>query len=342
MPSGSAADWTSHPEDVTHVLQFLYERRSRMGDGGNFDKTVLNEAAAHMASQWPPKKGGPKTAKAIETKWKAKQYPGASGWTYTDENGFKVTDDTREAWDAHPHFKPFATKGCIHFKTVDDMMPEHARGRYIYNTASELHAEHGIGLSQPSQDDDAQTQSSDVSQPISNWSQTQFGDDSQNSFGGDSSFFDPNDDSATSQASAGPSQEGTELSQRSTSRPPTAQTKKRPSSDVEAPWSNKQTRTTGPESIMALGRSVEGIGKVIETVFAPKTSSAMSPPRKVQEARRMALEDFRGGYIVAEEHTRLNILFGRDISTADAYIADQDPFLRAETGRELLNPTPSF
>jgi hypothetical protein len=77
---------------------------------------------------------------------------------------------------------------------------------------------------------------------------------------------------------------------------------------------------------------------VISTVFAPPPkSSAMSPTKKVEMARKLALEDMHGGYIMSDERTRLNILFGRDTSAADAYISDEDAFLRAETGRELLN-----
>jgi hypothetical protein len=112
--------------------------------------------------------------------------------------------------------------------------------------------------------------------------------------------------------------------------------------NVEAPWSSKRSRTTGPDSILALGRSVDGIGKVIENVFAPKKSSAMSPTKKVAAARKLALEDADGGYIAASDRTRLNILFGRDTTAADAYISDEDPFLRAETAHELLNPTQNY
>ncbi|KAJ6546309.1 hypothetical protein B0H10DRAFT_2243696 [Mycena sp. CBHHK59/15] len=71
MPNKNAADWTTHPEDFTHALQFLHDQKSRVGDGGNFDKTVMNEAAVYMAKSWPPQAGGPKTANSIMTKWKA-------------------------------------------------------------------------------------------------------------------------------------------------------------------------------------------------------------------------------------------------------------------------------
>ncbi|KAJ7235047.1 hypothetical protein C8J57DRAFT_1728809 [Mycena rebaudengoi] len=70
MPSKDAANWVAHPEDLTTVLQFLHSQKSRAGEGGNFDKTVFSEAAAHMAANCPPKKGGPKTADSIAQKWK--------------------------------------------------------------------------------------------------------------------------------------------------------------------------------------------------------------------------------------------------------------------------------
>ncbi|KAJ6466636.1 hypothetical protein DFH09DRAFT_1345881 [Mycena vulgaris] len=325
-PGKGSADWTANPEDLTHLLDFLYEQRSRIGDGGN---------------NWPPKKGGPKTADSIATKWKAtrklydlimqakqKAYPGASGWTYSDDLGFNVTDDTRDAWSnfakAHPHFKPFATRGWPHFATVDAIVPSRALGRYVFSPGT---ADPAVAPSQPSQeplqpsqgDDDGK----DSSQPFSDWSQSDFGE-SQSS--------DPTNSVPASQSTA--SRAPASLH----SRTPSTGSKRSAPDDSEPPWSSKRAKTTGPESILALGRSVDGIGKVISTVFAPPPkSSAMSPTKKVEMARKLALEDMRGGYIMPDERTRLNILFGRDTSAADAYISDDDAFLRAETGRELLN-----
>ncbi|KAJ7758197.1 hypothetical protein DFH07DRAFT_772662 [Mycena maculata] len=71
MPSKESADWTTNPEDLTHLLEILHDKEGRIGDGGNFDKSVMNETAVEMATKWPPKKGGPQTAKACTTKWKA-------------------------------------------------------------------------------------------------------------------------------------------------------------------------------------------------------------------------------------------------------------------------------
>ncbi|KAJ7689192.1 hypothetical protein B0H17DRAFT_1202548 [Mycena rosella] len=330
-PGKGSADWATYPEDLTHLLDFLYEQRSRIGDGGNWDKTVMNEAAAHMASNWPPKKGGPKTANSIATKWKGtrklydqilqakqKAYPGASGWTYSDDLGFNVTDDTRDTWSnfvrAHPHFKPFTTHGWPHFTTVDVIVTSRALGQYVFSPGA---VDPAVVPSQPSQEPSQPSQGNDddedSSQPFSDWSQSNFGE---------SQSPDPTNSVPASQSTA--------------SRAPA-------SIDSRTP---KHSKTMGPESILALGRSVDGIVKVISTVFVPlPKSSAMSPTKKVETARKLALEDMHGGYIMSDERTRLNILFGRDTSAADAYISDNDPFLRAETGQELLNqlnPTPNF
>ncbi|KAJ7851944.1 hypothetical protein B0H14DRAFT_2581175 [Mycena olivaceomarginata] len=177
--------------------------KSRAGQGGNFDKTVFSEAAAYMATEFPPKAGGPKTANSIADKWKAVHVPavkklhdhflkikqgvyvGVSGWTYPDEGGFNVTDDTRDAWHnfvkAHPHFKNFATRGWAHFQVVDDIVPSRAHGRYVFSAGAMQADSHGLGTSLESPDDDngrppsdALTQSSDLSQPLTDWSQTNF------------------------------------------------------------------------------------------------------------------------------------------------------------------------
>ncbi|KAJ7446166.1 hypothetical protein B0H11DRAFT_2248994 [Mycena galericulata] len=344
MPPKNAANWTTHPEDLAHALQFLHDQRSRVGNGGNFDKTVFNEAAKHMADKWPPQAGGPKTADSIMGKWKEarklhdyilqakqKRYPGASGWTYTDELGFNVTDNDRDAWKnfskAHPHFKPFATRGWIHFKTVDEIIPSLAHGRYVFNAGASQPVNPAPAPLEQSQDDaEEQEQRSDDSQPFSDWSQSNHGDSQP-------------PDVDIPQPSQSTVAHGVSAPIPST---PASTLKRAPYDDVEVPWSNKRTRTTGPESILALGRSVDGIGKVMATVFAPQKSSGMSPTKKVEAARKMALEDMDGGYIGALDRTRLNILFGRDTSAADAYISDADPFLRAATAQELLNPTLNY
>ncbi|KAJ7769584.1 hypothetical protein DFH07DRAFT_768856 [Mycena maculata] len=324
--------------DLTHALKFLHDQRSCVSNGGNFDKTVFNEAAKHMADNWPPQAGGPKTADSIMAKWKEarklhdyilqakqKRYPGASGWTYTNELGFNVTDDDRDAWKnfskAHSHFKPFATCRWIHFETVDEIIPLLARGRYVFNAGASQPIDSAPAPLEQSQDN-AEEQHSDDSQPFSDWSQSNHGESQPPNI----NILQPSQSTVAHGVSATPA----------------SALKCAPSDNVGVPWSNKRTRVTGPESILALGHSVDGIGKVMATVFAPQKSSAMSPTKKVEAARKLALEDMDGGYIAALDRTCLNILFGCDTSAADAYISDADPFLHAAMAQELLNPTLNY
>ncbi|KAJ7235405.1 hypothetical protein C8J57DRAFT_1530841 [Mycena rebaudengoi] len=330
MPPKDAANWTTSPEDITNLLAFFHRQRSRVGEGGNWDKTVLNEAATYMAGLGPPAKGGPKTAAAIATKWgqirkifeailqmKQKVYPGASGWTYTDNGGFNVTDETQDAWDnfskAHPIFKPFATSGWVHFKTVDEIMPSRARSRFVFSAGSTQPVVED--LSSQSQSQDANDVSSERSQPLTeSWSQSDYSESQPASNSTPAS--QPGATLAASQHTPAPSVPVT----------PASTLKRRPSHDIDSPWSNKRSKVTGPESILALSRSVAGVGNVIESVFAPQKSSAMSPTKKVQVARKLALDDMNSGYITSDERVRLSILFGRDNTAADAYIADEEPF----------------
>ncbi|KAJ7939255.1 hypothetical protein B0H13DRAFT_2532640 [Mycena leptocephala] len=202
MPPLDSADWIFDPQDVPNLVSFFHGQRSRIGQGGNWDKTVLNEAAAHMAGLGPPKAGGPKTTSSCNTKWKQlrklhdcilqaeqKTYPGASGWTYSDDKGFNVTDDTRDVWNnfskAHLHFKPFATSGWALFGQMHEILPSRARGQLGFNAASSYGVDQDLILALQSQEDtneptqsseNATQSSTDSSQPFSDWSQSNFGD----------------------------------------------------------------------------------------------------------------------------------------------------------------------
>ncbi|KAJ7366425.1 hypothetical protein DFH08DRAFT_797408 [Mycena albidolilacea] len=306
----------------THAEDATADEKTHARQGGNFDKTVFSEAAAYMAKEFPPKAGGLKTANSIADKWKAVQklhehflkikqgvYVGASGWTYTDEGGFNVTDDTRDVWHnfikAHSHFKNFATHRWAHFQVVDNIVPSHARGCYVFSAGAMQADSHSLKTSLDNDDgippSDALTQSSDLSQLLTNWSQTNV-DRSQMS--------DVLDPVSSSQIGMTQSQSTFQVAHRIPTTPAPA-LKHAAAENIETPWSSKRSRTTGPDSILTLSRSIDGIGKVIENVFAPKKSSAMSPT-KVAAAHKLALEDADGGYIAASDRTYLNILFGRD------------------------------
>ncbi|KAJ7266950.1 hypothetical protein B0H12DRAFT_1230064 [Mycena haematopus] len=129
---GDTADWICDPSETTKLVNYFYSQHSRFGYSGNPDKSLLNDAATHLASFGPPKEGGPKTASSIKSRWATlrklrdyiqqvlqKTYPGASEWTYTHERGFNVTPESRDAWRAF-------------VKLVDDIIPARAKDKYVF------------------------------------------------------------------------------------------------------------------------------------------------------------------------------------------------------------------
>jgi hypothetical protein len=64
-----ACDWVTDPEDKQALLGFFQSIQSRIGDGGGWDVTCLQEAEVFMAGHGPPAKGAPKTAASIKGIW---------------------------------------------------------------------------------------------------------------------------------------------------------------------------------------------------------------------------------------------------------------------------------
>ncbi|KAJ7911409.1 hypothetical protein B0H13DRAFT_2328375 [Mycena leptocephala] len=224
-----------------------------------------------------------------------------SGWTYTDELGFNVTDDNRDAWKnfsrAHSHFKPFATCGWAQFQLVGDIMPSRARGLFVFSAGSTQSLDPAsldpvLPLQSQSQDND-----DELSQPQTGPNQT---------------LASPRLPTSPTPCLPPPHPIHSSSCAEAVPHPFRFDAEALPLPFRRVTLEQQAQRTTGPESIMALGRSVAGIGKVIETVFAPPKSSAMSPTKKVEVARRMALEDMNTGFLMSDERTRLLILFRRD------------------------------
>ena len=86
---------------------------------------------------------------------------------------------------------------------------------------------------------------------------------------------------------------------------------------------------------MFFGRGVMDIGGALRECFGTK-SSGLSPTKKVGQARKLAEEDVKNNDISSEVHLRFSLLFGQDISAADAYIAEGDGYSRADLARILL------
>ncbi|KAJ7735523.1 hypothetical protein DFH07DRAFT_967142 [Mycena maculata] len=372
---GEAADWTSDPKDSENLIRFFHRERQRLGDGGNPDKQLLNDAAAHLLSLGAPKHGGPKTPDTIRSRWATlrklhdyieqalqKNYPGASGWTYTHELGFNVTPESMDAWRTflkagNSHFKPFTNKGWDLWEVMHETLPTRAKGKYVFNAASgcssrsQAHEDLAQSLTQSnndSQSSETSSQSSALSQPISNWSQSDYSSSqsqpisnwSQSDYGGSQSPGDldgPNSIQHPTYGSASGSC-GTHRNPLRTCTPcPSRDTRQCPkaSDETDGPWSNKRTKTTGPEAIMFLSRGVMDIVGALRECFGNK-SSGLSPTKKLSQARKLAEEDEKNKYITSDVRLRLSLLFGRDISAADAYIAEGDGFNRTDLARILL------
>ncbi|KAJ7721394.1 hypothetical protein B0H16DRAFT_1791545 [Mycena metata] len=201
-PGGQPCDWTTDPNDKIALVAYFKTIKDKIGQGGSWDQTCLESAAAHMVARGPPAKGAPKNANSIKGIWagmkkihdalvlvQQKRYPGASGWTYNQLAGFSVCDANRDEWKEfskqHPVFKPFATKGWEFFDDVKDILPTRARGMNVFNPAvlaipSIAPSQDSGGGSQPQLPSDLEFDFpppsqffDDESQLITDWSQTQ-------------------------------------------------------------------------------------------------------------------------------------------------------------------------
>ncbi|KAJ7156759.1 hypothetical protein C8R46DRAFT_1040629 [Mycena filopes] len=322
-------DWVSDPEDKVALAGFFLSIKSRIGHGGSWDATCLQEAENFMVARGPPAKGAPKTAASIKGIWtnmkkvheavllmKQKQYVGASGWTYDQDLGFSVDDDNRDAWKvfskAHPVFKPFANKGWDLFDTVHDTIPTLAKGMNVHNPAlppptshpaigaSHLQPPSRLGSLSPTRvnlqlDDDGFSRSSPSQNPFSSQSTQPISDWSQSNYGSYPSFDD-----------FGGTGFGLGLGFQS----------QHDSASVPGPMpsSSSGSAATAPPASSQVSES-----------------SAVSPTKQVTRARKIAEEDMELGVITDEQRAILSLIFGGDHKTADAYVAE-----KTEAGRYTL------
>ncbi|KAJ7146792.1 hypothetical protein C8R44DRAFT_724517 [Mycena epipterygia] len=171
------------------------------------------------------------------------------------------------------------------------------------------------------------SQSTDISQPLTDWSQSQPQsqpydlDDNHNNLPHQLSSFSQTHARSLSASSSGTSQ-----------TPLNPNLKRAASDDDELPWGNKRSRITGPESILMLARSVNSVGGAVCECFAPKAS----PSKKIAAARQLAMQDMCDGFIPSETRTHLSLKFAHDPAAADAYLAEETGFDRADMAQVLL------
>ncbi|KAJ3926908.1 MAG: hypothetical protein NXY57DRAFT_1109700 [Lentinula lateritia] len=325
-------DWKNSPGDVEALVRFLHSQRSRVGQGGNFDSTVYNEAAKHLEACGPPSHGVAKTAVSIKKYYSStlrklhtdilavlqKTYTGASGWTYTHEGGFNVVSATEDAWrnfvSVHKQFKPFKTSGWPLWELIHEIVLTRARGVHVFNAASQ----------DTTQETGCRKLFSDSAISESQITSSQAFDESQDTLS-----------QVSMQVSSTLSQTSVTSSQLQKTPAP-----KHASSDIvdtPTPWSSKRVRLTGPETIHSLGQSVHGISDMLRNIFGTTSkSTALSPSKKLAIARQRIKEDVQGFYISDDQATDLKILFARDNAAADAYGAEEDPVDCAKIAAKLL------
>ncbi|KAJ7899876.1 hypothetical protein B0H13DRAFT_2518135 [Mycena leptocephala] len=343
-------DWVADPEDKRALLGFFQSIQSRIGDGGSWDATCLQEAEAFMAARGPPAKGAPKTAASIRGIWTTviqKQYPGASGWTYDREHGFSVGDDNFEAWTAfiksHSVFKPFANKGWDLFDMMHDILPTRAKGVNVHNPAyppsSALSSALPAAAPQPLPVTASDRLVQSQSQPLTQWSQSIFGSQSPlGEFGNGEGLISgsqpvppPPATSSSSSISSTPVPHRTVIPASRSAAAAASQGARSASDEFQTPWTSKRGKTSGPDAILSLGKSIDNIGNALRDCFMPKESSALSPTKQVSKARQIAEEDADACLIDDEQRAMLSLIFGSDPKSADAYIAE-----RTAAGRQTL------
>ncbi|KAK7034105.1 hypothetical protein R3P38DRAFT_3496352 [Favolaschia claudopus] len=140
LPTTGDAVWLL--QDQENLLSYLVDHVADAGDGGNFRAATFRGAAIYMESSRT--KGGPKTAKSCESKyrelrklWKLVQIiQGISGWTWSDKHGVTVTPATQGTWDAfaakNEKAKRFKNKGWPFYDKMIPLMPEKATGSNVF------------------------------------------------------------------------------------------------------------------------------------------------------------------------------------------------------------------
>ncbi|KAJ6599539.1 hypothetical protein B0H10DRAFT_1959061 [Mycena sp. CBHHK59/15] len=298
-PGGPAGDWTSNPDDKIALIAYFKTIKDQIGQGGSWDQMCLDSATTHMVARGSPMNGVLKNANSVKGVWAGmkkihdalilviqKWYPGASGWAYNQQAGFSVCDDNHDAWKElskqHTVFKPFTSKGWEFFDNVKDILPMCAR-------------------------DPSQLLNDSQSQPFTDWSQTQFG--LLQPAGG---LTQPVTSTPTHMpmpplvpAVPGLAHAPIPVALSGCVKPmaPLAPTvpaalgtlsggvKHAASDKFQMPWTAKKGKTSGADALLAIGGSVDRVGNTIRDCFIPQKSSAVSPTKRVERARQIAVDD---------------------------------------------------
>ncbi|KAI6015800.1 hypothetical protein PISMIDRAFT_43950, partial [Pisolithus microcarpus 441] len=140
-PRKIPAKWTEEEEHA--LVLFLQANAAAAGDGLNFSKRYFNSTSQHLKDKFPNQRGGEKTGNMCSSKWTSLQeeyfavvdLKKALGLTWTDENGAGMSSHDivwKEYVKTHRHAACFRNKGFHLFQLLEEMMPSHAKGSYVF------------------------------------------------------------------------------------------------------------------------------------------------------------------------------------------------------------------
>ncbi|KAF7349971.1 hypothetical protein MVEN_01298300 [Mycena venus] len=119
LPTSGDAAWLV--ADEKRFIEYLIEHVAEAGDNKNFKASTFRGAADHL--ELTRTRGGPKTAKSCEQKYRTLRklwglvdiIMGVSGWSWSEKDGVKVTPAMQSSWDdwvrVNTDAKRFRNKG---------------------------------------------------------------------------------------------------------------------------------------------------------------------------------------------------------------------------------------
>ena len=106
--------------------------------------------------------------------------------------------------------------------------------------------------------------------------------------------------------------------------------------NIETPASKRKEKFTSAAAINGMSRSVDNVADAFREAFKKKESSATSPTKLVARARELAAEDEKASVIDRTQRVKLSLIFVQNPKTADAYTAEEDADGRLALAEVLL------
>lgn len=133
--------------EVSALVDYFYQRRSEVGEGGNFRAKTYNAAGKHIASYLS--QGPKKTARMCKMKWFSIMHLYTAIENYRDQPGFHWDNDhgagiegdaAASVWSTYTQqepnsvLRPYRNRGWEHYDKVQGIIPSNcARGTHAFH-----------------------------------------------------------------------------------------------------------------------------------------------------------------------------------------------------------------